>query len=176
MTIASIKRMYWNPLFRPCQPMCIDKSRVFFTKGDFSNITCFRSLVDSLSNMPLSTNHKFILSHADPSVFYGLPENVVPVLHAASQADLDLREKEFLEAVADHPKKGLSLFCGKELIRTQNKYDVIIVKGYSYIHMGNTIKYMQSLGNPVYVDSFKYETRLDELPSNFKLRNLEGIV
>jgi len=167
------KTLVWYPFFKPWKPRLVPGHRVVFPQGDFSIPTNFRELIYWVDKMP---NHKFILLNEDPEIFYNLPANGIPVLHVSTRDELQKKEDKFLETVEDHPVKGLSVFCGKESIWTDRKWDIVIVKGFSFVHMDNTIKGLRNKSNPVYVDSYKKENRLDRLPERFRVRQLEGVL
>lgn len=165
--------LVWYPFFKPWFPRLVPNQRVVFPQGDYGNPTNFRELVHWVEKMP---NHKFILMNDDPEMFYKLPDNGIPVLHVSSKDELKRNESRFLEMVEGHPYKGLSMFCGKESIWTEVQWDIVIVKGYSFVHMDNTIKALRNKNNPVYVDSFKRTRQLDMLPERFRIRQLEGVL
>lgn len=167
------KTLVWYPFFKPWKPRLVAGQRVVFPQGDYSIPTNFRELVHWVEKMP---EHKFILLNEDPEIFYSLPANGIPVLHVSSKEELKRNEERFLETVGDHPLKGLSMFCGKESIWTDNQWDIVIVKGYSFVHMDNTIKALRNKNNPVYVDSFKKMGQLGKLPDRFRIRQLEGVL
>lgn len=167
------RTLVWYPFFKPWKPRLVAGQRVVFPQGDYSIPTNFRELVNHVAKMP---EHKFVLVNEDPEIFYNIPDNGVPVLHVSSKEELERKENRFLETVQDHPLKGLSLFCGREPIWTDNRWDIAIVKGYSFVHMDNTIKYLRNRGTPVYVDSYKKICQLDRLPDKFRIRQTEGIL
>lgn len=167
------KTLTWYPFFKPWRPYNISGERVVFPVGDYSVPTNFRELVEHVHRIP---HHKFVLTNEDPELFYGLPLNSIPVLHVSSRDELKKKEAIFRENTEGHPYRGLSIFCGKESISTAYKWDIVIVKGYSFIHMDNTIKRLRSQGNPVYVDSFKRMIQTENIPDRFRIRQLEGIL
>lgn len=157
-----MKIVYWDTINRQNFPIiCYNgliKPRGFFHKG-----LALRRQIETMSSFPYRT---FLLPLTNPDDLYDLPDNVLPVLHASN----DYEVEQLLPCLAEQRIKIISLFCHEPIMTHNIQADWFIVSSNTFMNLRTVFDQLSYQRKTIYVEHYKGSRVFENIPIQFRRR------